>query len=185
MNVSPTEHPEVLLIEPDVFTDTRGFFMETFHVEKFAAAGLPTEFLQDNHSHSVRGVLRGLHYQLQQPQGKVVRVVNGEVLDVAVDIRKGSPRFGQSVSVLLSADNRRQLYVPPGFAHGYCTLSEKADFLYKCTDVYTPADEYGIAWDDPALGIDWPQLDLLLSDKDRQYPLLSESDRLPLYQAVQ
>ena len=112
-----------------------------------------------------------------------MRVVNGEVLDVAVDIRKGSPRFGQSVVVLLSAENRRQLYVPPGFAHGYCTLSEKADFLYKCTDVYTPADEYGIAWDDPALGIDWPQLDLLLSDKDRLYPLLSESERLPVYQA--
>ena len=184
MKVIPTEHPEVLLIEPDVFPDPRGFFMETFHAKKFAEAGLPTAFLQDNHSHSVRGVLRGLHYQLQHPQGKLVRVVTGEVLDVAVDIRKGSPHFGRWVSVTLSAENRQQLYVPPGFAHGYCTVSEQADFLYKCTDVYTPGDEYGIAWDDPALAIEWPQLDYLLSDKDRENPLLSESDHLPEYQAV-
>lgn len=183
MNIKPTEHPEVLLIEPDVFGDARGFFMETFHADKFAQAGLPTNFLQDNHSHSVRGVLRGLHYQLQHPQGKLVRVVNGEVLDVALDIRRGSPRFGQCVSVLLSAENRCQLYVPPGFAHGYCTLSEQADFLYKCTDIYMPADEFGIAWDDPALAIEWPSVDILLSDKDRQNPLLSETDRLPVYKA--
>jgi len=184
MKVTPTAHPEVLLVEPDVFSDPRGFFMETFHAKKFAEAGLPAEFLQDNHSHSVRGVLRGLHYQLQHPQGKLVRVVNGEVLDVAVDIRKGSPRFGQWVSALLSAENQRQLYVPPGFAHGFCTLSEQADFLYKCTDVYTPGDEYGIAWDDPALAIEWPQLDYLLSDKDRENPVLSESEHLPEYQAA-
>ena len=183
MKIQATSHPDVLLIEPDVFTDPRGFFMETFHVKKFAAAGLPTEFLQDNHSHSVRGVLRGLHYQLQHPQGKLVRVVDGEVLDVAVDIRKGSPRFGQWVSVLLSAENKQQLYVPPGFAHGFCTVSEQADFLYKCTDVHTPGDEYGIAWDDPALAIDWPQLDYLLSEKDSENPVLSESDHLPEYQA--
>ena len=183
MNIKPTEHPDVLLIEPDVFGDARGFFMETFHAEKFAQAGLPVEFLQDNHSHSVRGVLRGLHYQLQHPQGKLVRVVNGEVLDVAVDIRKGSPRFGQWVALLLSAENRRQLYVPPGFAHGYCTLSEQADFLYKCTDVYTPADEFGIAWDDPALAIEWPEVDYLLSDKDLGNPKLSESVSLPVYEA--
>ena len=179
MKVISTGHPEVLLIEPDVFSDPRGFFMETFHAKKFAEAGLPAEFLQDKHSHSVRGVLRGLHYQLQHPQGKLVRVVNGEVLDVAVDIRKGSPRFGQCVLALLSAENQRQLYVPPGFAHGFCTVSEQADFLYKCTDVYTPGDEYGIAWDDPALAIEWPQLDYLLSDKDRENPVLSESDHLP------
>ena len=184
MKVIPTEHPEVLLVEPDVYLDPRGFFMETYHAKKFAEAGLPAEFLQDNHSHSVRGVLRGLHYQLQHPQGKLVRVVTGEVLDVAVDIRKGSPRFGQCVSALLSAENRLQLYVPPGFAHGFCTVSEQADFLYKCTDVYTPGDEYGIAWDDPALAIEWPQLDYLLSDKDRENPVLSESDHLPEYQAV-
>jgi len=183
MNVLPTVHPEVLLIEPDVYADPRGFFMETFHVKKFAEAGLPEAFLQDNHSHSVRGVLRGLHYQLQHPQGKLVRVVNGEVLDVAVDIRKGSPRFGQWVSLTLSAENRRQLYVPPGFAHGYCTVSEQADFLYKCTDVYTPGDEYGIAWDDPALAIEWPPLDILLSDKDRVNPVLGDSSNLPLYEA--
>jgi len=181
MNVTPTEHPEVLLIEPDVFADPRGFFMETYHAEKFAAAGLPVDFLQDNHSHSVRGVLRGLHYQLQHPQGKVVRAVNGEVLDVAVDIRTGSPRFGQWVGARLSAENRRQLYVPPGFAHGYCTLSEQADFLYKCTDIYVPGDECGIAWDDPALAIDWPALEMLLSDKDRRHPRLSECVRLPVY----
>ena len=183
MNVLPTDHPEVLLIEPDVFADPRGFYMETFHVQKFTEAGLPTEFLQDNHSRLVRGVLRGLHYQLQHPQGKLVRVVNGEVLDVAVDIRKGSPRFGQWVGVVLSETNKWQMYVPPGFAHGFCTLSEQADFLYKCTDVYVPGDEYGIAWDDPALAIEWPQLDYLLSDKDRENPVLSESDHLPEYGA--
>ena len=183
MKVLPTDHPDVLLLEPDVFADSRGFFMETFHAGKFAEAGLPTEYLQDNHSRSVRGVLRGLHYQLQHPQGKLVRVMNGEVFDVAVDIRKGSPRFGQWVGVVLSEANKRQLYVPPGFAHGFCTLSEQVDFLYKCTDLYTPGDEYGIAWDDPALGIDWPQLDYLLSDKDLVYPVLSESDDLPVYEA--
>lgn len=183
MHITPTKHPEVLLIEPDVFADPRGYFMETFHAEKFAASGLPTVFLQDNHSHSLRGVLRGLHYQLQHPQGKVVRVVNGEVLDVAVDIRTGSPRFGHWVAARLSAENRHQLYVPPGFAHGYCTLSEQADVLYKCTEVYMPADEYGIAWDDPGLAIDWPALDMLLSDKDRLHPRLDESERLPVYQA--
>jgi len=171
------------MIEPDVFEDPRGFFMETYHVEKYAAAGLPTEYLQDNHSHSVRGVLRGLHYQLQHPQGKLVRAVNGEVLDVAVDIRKDAPYFGQWISVVLSAENRRQLYVPPGFAHGYCTLSEHADFLYKCTDIYTPSDEYGIAWDDPALAIDWPDVEIQLSDKDKLYPVLSESEHLPAYKA--
>ena len=157
--------------------------MEIFHAGKFASAGLPTAFLQDNHSHSIRGVLRGLHYQLRHPQGKLVCVVSGEVLDVAVDIRKGSPRFGQWESVLLSADNRRQLYVPPGFAHGFCTLSEEADFLYKCTDVYTPGDEYGIAWDDPDIGIEWPRLDYLLSDKDRINPTLGDAGHLPLYEA--
>ena len=183
MKVTPTSHPDVLLIEPDVFADARGFFMETYHVGKFAAAGLPTEYLQDNHSRSSCGVLRGLHYQLEHPQGKLVRLVNGEVLDVAVDIRKGSPRFGQWVAVTLSAENRRQLYVPPGFAHGFCTLSEQADFLYKCTDIYTPGDEYGIAWDDPALAIDWPDLDIQLSDKDKRYPVLSESKHLPEYRA--
>ena len=183
MRVTPLDHPEVLLIEPDVFSDARGFFMETFHAAKFTQQGLPEVFLQDNHSRSVRGVLRGLHYQLQHPQGKLVRVVTGEVFDVAVDIRKGSPMFGKWVGAVLSEDNQRQMYVPPGFAHGFCTLSEQADFLYKCTDLYAPGDDYGIAWDDPDLAIEWPQLDYLLSDKDIGIPNLCESDNLPDYEA--
>jgi len=182
MRVTPLEHPEVLLIEPDVFADARGFFMETFHADKFAQQGLPTSFLQDNHSRSVRGVLRGLHYQLHHPQGKLVRVVSGEVFDVAVDIRKGSPMFGKWVGAVLSEENQRQMYVPPGFAHGFCTVSEQADFLYKCTDLYAPGDEYGIAWDDPDLAIVWPQLDYLLSDKDLNNPKLCDSNNLPDYE---
>jgi dTDP-4-dehydrorhamnose 3,5-epimerase len=181
MQVTPTTHPEVLLIEPVVFSDARGFFLETFHADKYRAAGLPVSFVQDNHSHSGAGVLRGLHYQLRRPQGKLVRVVNGCVYDVAVDIRRGSPRFGEWVGIELSADNRRQLYVPPGFAHGFCVLGASADFLYKCTDVYVPDDEYGIAWDDPELGIDWPHIDLVLSDKDRVLPRLRDSTYLPEY----
>ncbi|MGB5442166.1 MAG: dTDP-4-dehydrorhamnose 3,5-epimerase [Gammaproteobacteria bacterium] len=183
MKVIPTAHPEVLLIEPDIFRDERGFFMETFHAGKYPQHGLPAEFMQDNHSRSCRGVLRGLHYQLQHPQGKLVRVVSGEVFDVAVDIRKGSPRFGEAVSIVLSADDPRQLYIPPGFAHGFCTLSETADFLYKCTELYAPGDEYGIAWDDPDLGIDWPQLEFSLSAKDKSNPGLHDSDNLPRYEA--
>jgi dTDP-4-dehydrorhamnose 3,5-epimerase len=183
MRVTPLDHPEVLLIEPDVFPDPRGFFMETFHSAKYAEQGLPAVFLQDNHSRSVRGVLRGLHYQLRQPQGKLVRVVRGEVFDVAVDIRKGSPYFGKWVGVVLSEENQRQVYIPPGFAHGFCTLSDEADFLYKCTDLYAPGDEYGIAWDDPDIAIEWPQLDYLLSDKDIGNPKLNESDHLPEYEA--
>lgn len=183
MRATPLDHPEVLLIEPDVFPDPRGFFMETFHSVKYAEHGLPAVFLQDNHSCSSRGVLRGLHYQLENPQGKLVRVVSGEVFDVAVDIRRGSPRFGTWVGAVLSEENQRQVYVPPGFAHGFCTLSERADFLYKCTALYAPGDEYGIAWDDPDIAIEWPQLDYLLSDRDIANPLLSESDHLPDYQA--
>ena len=182
MKVTATENPEVLLIEPDVFRDPRGFFMETFHARKFRLQGLPELFVQDNHSRSSRGVLRGLHYQLKHPQGKLVRVVSGEVLDVAVDIRRGSPFFGRWAGAVLSEDNLKQMYIPPGFAHGFCVLSERADVLYKCTDFYTPGDEYGIAWDDPDLGIEWPALDYVLSDKDRHYPRLKDSgDRLPLY----
>ncbi|MEZ5541392.1 MAG: dTDP-4-dehydrorhamnose 3,5-epimerase [Pseudomonadota bacterium] len=181
MKVTPTAHPEVLLVEPDVFRDARGFFLETFNATRYAAAGLPEHFVQDNHSHSVAGVLRGLHYQLEHPQGKLLRVASGSVFDVAVDIRRGSPRFGQWVGVELSAANQRQLYIPPGFAHGFCVLSERTDFLYKCTDFYTPGDEYGIAWDDPELAIAWPCTDVLLSDKDRHYPCLRESAHLPVY----
>ena len=184
MKVTATENPEVLLIEPDVFRDPRGFFMETFHARKFRLQGLPEIFVQDNHSRSTRGVLRGLHYQLQHAQGKLVRVASGEVLDVAVDIRKGSPFFGKWAGAVLSEENLKQMYIPPGFAHGFCVLSERADVLYKCTDFYTPGDEYGIAWDDPDIGIEWPTLDYVLSDKDRRYPRLKDRrDRLPLYPA--
>jgi dTDP-4-dehydrorhamnose 3,5-epimerase len=183
MKVTPTAHPEVLLIEPAVFRDARGYFLETFHADRYRAAGLPVDFVQDNHSHSSAGVLRGLHYQLRHPQGKLVRVVTGRVYDVAVDIRRGSPRFGQWTGIELSSDNHRQLYVPPGFAHGFCVLSETVDFLYKCTDVYVPGDEYGIAWNDPELGIDWPVVDYVLSDKDRVLPRLRDSANLPEYRA--
>ena len=183
MRATPLDHPEVLLIEPDVFPDPRGFFMGTFHSIKYAEHGLPAVFLQDNHSRSSRGVLRGLHYQLKNPQGKLVRVVSGEVFDVAVDIRRGSPWFGKWVGAILSEENRRQMYVPPGFAHGFCTLTERADFLYKCTDLYAPGDEYGIAWDDPEIAIEWPEMDYLISDKDLANPLLIESDHLPEYLA--
>ena len=184
MKVTATENPEVLLIEPDIFRDTRGFFMETFHAGKFRSQELPETFVQDNHSRSTRGVLRGLHYQLRHPQGKLVRAVAGEVLDVAVDIRMGSPFFGNWVGVVLSEENRKQMYIPPGFAHGFCVLSERADVLYKCTDFYVPGDEYGIAWDDPDIGIEWPRLDYVLSDKDRHNPRLKDiADHLPRYPA--
>jgi dTDP-4-dehydrorhamnose 3,5-epimerase len=184
MKVIPAEHPEVLIIEPDVHGDTRGFFMETWHQAKFAEHGIAGTFVQDNHSRSAKGVLRGLHYQLRHPQGKLLRAVNGAIFDVAVDIRRGSPRFGQWVGIELSDSNRRQVYVPPGFAHGFCVLSEQVDFMYKCTDFYVPEDEYGIAWDDPELAITWPQMDYTLSDRDRQLPTLSESSNLPDYRAA-
>ena len=183
MKIIPAVHPEVLIIEPDVFGDARGFFMETWHQEKFAEQGINETFVQDNHSRSGKGVLRGLHYQLQQPQGKLVRAINGAVFDVAVDVRRGSPRFGEWVGIELSDDNMRQLYVPPGFAHGFCVLSEQVDFMYKCTQFYAPEDEYGIAWDDPAIGIDWPDIDVVLSERDRQLPTLAQSTHLPEYQA--
>jgi dTDP-4-dehydrorhamnose 3,5-epimerase len=155
--VTPTAIPDVLILEPKVFGDTRGFFFESFNAQDFAqATGLNVPFVQDNHSRSAKGVLRGLHYQLQQPQGKLVRVVRGAVFDVAVDIRKSSPTFGQWESTELSEDNHRQLWVPPGFAHGFVVLSESADFLYKTTDYYAPAHERCIAWNDPAIGIRWP-----------------------------
>ena len=181
MKVTPTQHPEVLLVEPDIFQDDRGFFIETYHTEKYRAQGLPGVFVQDNHSRSTKGVLRGLHYQLEHPQGKLVRVVSGEVFDVSVDIRTGSPYFGKWVGVFLSGENHRQVYIPPGFAHGFCTLSEQADFLYKCTDHYVPGDEYGIIWNDPDIAIEWPQLELIFSEKDIRFPQLRESEKLPVY----
>ncbi|HKJ09331.1 MAG TPA: dTDP-4-dehydrorhamnose 3,5-epimerase [Gammaproteobacteria bacterium] len=183
MKFIPADIPDVVLIEPRVFGDERGFFMETYHEGKFAEAGITARFVQDNHSRSGAGVLRGLHYQLRHPQGKLVRVTQGEVFDVAVDIRRGSPTFGRWVGYVLSGENKRQLYVPPGFAHGFCTLSDTVDFLYKCTDLYHPEDEQGIAWDDPDLAIAWPDMDFVLSDKDRAYPRLrdAEPERLPEY----
>ncbi len=166
MNVTPTALPEVLLIEPRVFRDERGFFLESYNARTYAEAGLPAQFVQDNHSRSQRGTLRGLHAQARQPQGKLVRVINGEVFDVAVDVRRSSPRFGHWVGVTLSAANFRQLYVPPGFAHGFCVLSDVAEFEYKCTDYYHPQSEIAIAWDDPAIGVKWPLDAPLLSARD-------------------
>lgn len=175
--------PGVCIIEPRVFQDARGFFMETYQYQKFAALGITTTFVQDNHSRSLRGTLRGLHYQLHFPQSKLCRVVFGEVLDVAVDIRRGSPTFGKSVSVRLSAENKRQIYIPKGFAHGFCVLSEAAEFLYKCDEVYHPEDEHGIAWDDPALEIEWGIEAPLLSAKDQQNPYLAGApeESLPIF----
>ena len=157
MKAIPTAIPDVLIIEPKVFGDERGFFFESFNQAKFdAAIGKPVTFVQDNHSRSAKGVLRGLHYQIQQPQGKLVRVVQGEVFDVAVDIRKSSPTFGLWVGSILSAENKKQLWMPAGFAHGFVVLSDTAEFLYKTTDYYAPAFERCFAWNDPAIGIQWP-----------------------------
>ena len=182
MKALPTVLPEVLIIEPDVHGDARGFFMETWHAAKYRELGIDCGFVQDNHSRSARGVLRGLHYQLQQPQAKLVRVTQGAVFDVAVDIRRGSPRFGQWVGVELSAANHRQLFVPAGFAHGFCVLSDSADFLYKCSDFYAPEYERGIRWDDPQIAIEWPISQLTLSGKDQQHPLLADAgEALPDY----
>ena len=169
MKAIATKIPDLFIIEPTVFGDDRGFFFESFNSKKFAElTGQDVEFVQDNHSRSVKGVLRGLHYQVQRPQGKLVRVVQGEVFDVAVDIRKGSATFGQWLGVHLSAQNKRQLWVPAGFAHGFVTLSESAEFLYKTTDYWMPEFERCIRWNDPQLGIDWPVSDApLVSEKDK------------------
>jgi dTDP-4-dehydrorhamnose 3,5-epimerase len=177
----PTDIPGVLLIEPEVFRDSRGFFLETYHQRKYAAAGVAGTFVQDNHSRSVRGTLRGLHAQLHRPQGKLVRAVDGEMFDVAVDIRRGSPTFGKSVGVVLSGENLRQLYIPPGFAHGFCVLSPTVHVEYKCTDFYDPADEISIVWNDPDLAILWPVAEPIVSAKDQKAPRLKDvMNRLPL-----
>lgn len=166
MKIIPTAIPEVMILEPRVFEDPRGFFMETYHRRQFAELGVTAEFVQDNHSRSARGVLRGLHYQIEHPQGKLCRVVRGEIYDVAVDLRRSAATFGHWVGVSLSEQNRRQLYVPAGFAHGFVVLSEVAELLYKCTEFYWPQHERTIRWDDPELGIDWPVREPLLSPKD-------------------
>jgi len=177
MRVSATKIPDVKLIEPDVFGDERGFFIETWQRKKFAEAGIDYDFVQDNHSRSVQGTLRGLHYQIQQPQGKLVRVLMGEVYDVAVDIRRDSPTFGQWVGEYLSAENKRMLWIPPGFAHGFYVTSDMADFLYKCTDYYSPEHERCIRWDDSQLIIDWPlKGEPIVSEKDRQGLSFTEAD---------
>ncbi|CAN1594182.1 dTDP-4-dehydrorhamnose 3,5-epimerase [Pseudomonas mediterranea] len=181
MNVIATRLPDVLIIEPKVFGDDRGFFYESFNARAFVeATGCDLQFVQDNHSRSAKGVLRGLHYQIEQAQGKLVRVIAGEVLDVAVDIRRSSPTFGQWESVRLSAQNQRQLWIPPGFAHGFMVLSESADFLYKTTDYYAPAAERCIRWDDPDLAIDWElEGTPTLSSKDQNGKFLHEADLFP------
>jgi dTDP-4-dehydrorhamnose 3,5-epimerase len=183
LKITPTDLPDVLLVEPDVHRDTRGFFLETWHAFRYAEAGLDVRFVQDNHSRSQRGTLRGLHVQLAKPQGKLVRVSIGEIFDVAVDIRHGSPTFGRHVGALLSAENFHQLWIPEGFAHGFCVLSEIAEMQYKCTDVYDPTSELTICWDDPAIGIEWPLDNPLLSDKDMAGRLLAEcrAQDLPVY----
>jgi dTDP-4-dehydrorhamnose 3,5-epimerase len=178
MPIQTTAIPDVFIIEPKVFGDERGFFYESFNARSFAEqTGAQVDFVQDNHSKSAKGVLRGLHYQIQQPQGKLVRVVAGEVFDVAVDIRKQSPTFGKWVGVMLSAENKRQLWIPAGFAHGFLVTSESAEFLYKTTDYYAPEYERSILWNDPAIGIQWPLTgEPLLSNKDKIGKLLSEAE---------
>ena len=174
MKVIETKLPGVLIIEPKVFGDARGFFKETFQAERYQEAGIEYEFVQDNHSRSQKGVLRGLHFQISKPQGKLVSCSKGAVFDVAVDIDTESNTYGQYVGVELSEENNKQLWVPPGYAHGFCVLSETADFQYKCTDYYDPSDEGGLIWDDPDVAIDWPIDQPLLSDKDAKLPTLRE-----------
>jgi len=184
MKIIETKLPGVLIIEPKVFDDARGFFLETFHKQRYGAAGIPgdgLEFVQDNHSWSRKGALRGLHFQLQNPQGKLVSAGTGTVFDVVADVNPDSPTFGQWVGVELNEDNHRQLWIPPGYAHGFCVLSDVADFQYKCTALHDPASDAGVAWDDPTLAVDWPLDAPLLSDKDKALPKLLEArrDKLP------
>lgn len=182
MRFVTTDLPDVLIIEPDVYRDERGYFLETYHADKYGAAGIDGPFLQDNHSRSVASTLRGLHLQPGRPQGKLIRVVGGEIFDVAVDVRRGSPTFGRWVGHTLSAENFRQCWVPPGFAHGFCVVSAEADVEYKCTDVYDPAAEIGIAWNDPMLAIKWPVERPVISDRDsRNPPLAAVMNSLPYW----
>ncbi|MFZ5759213.1 MAG: dTDP-4-dehydrorhamnose 3,5-epimerase [Thermodesulfobacteriota bacterium] len=183
MKIVTTDLPGVLIIEPRVFRDARGFFLETYQAARYADAGIDRVFVQDNLSFSVRGTLRGLHYQIARPQAKLVQAITGAIFDVAVDIRRGSPTFGRWVGVELSAENRRQLFIPEGFAHGFCVLSDTAYFSYKCADYYAPDDEGGVLFSDPALAVTWPVAEPVLSSKDQLYPCLAEiaAERLPVY----
>ena len=183
MRVVETKLPGVLIIEPDFYEDKRGFFLETYNANRYRKTGIEIPFVQDNLSRSKRGVLRGLHYQLKYPQGKLVSVVNGEVFDVAVDIRLGSPAFGQWFGMVLNETTHRQMYIPPGFAHGFCALSDSVDFMYKCSEYYHPKDEYGLLWNDANIGIKWPVQNPIISDKDLSNLHLSDipSELLPIY----
>ena len=184
LTLLPTSIPDVKIVAPRVFKDPRGYFLETFHNEKYTEAGIAVRFVQDNHSFSSRGTLRGLHYQIEQAQDKLVSVVRGEIFDVAVDIRRGSPTFGQWAAARLSDENHYQIFIPKGFAHGFYVLSEVADVVYKCSDLYAPQHERGIRWDDPHTGIEWPLAgEPLLSEKDTAYPTLKNARRedLPDY----
>ena len=185
MKFIETSLPGCVVIEPQVFGDSRGFFYESYNEAKYREAGIDRRFVQSNVSRSARGVLRGLHYQWPNPQGKLVSVLDGEVFDVAVDIRRGSPTFGQWAGVMLTAENHRHFWIPEGFAHGFCVLSEFATFSYQCTDLYDAKADGGVRWNDPAIGVDWPISDPLLSDKDGKAPLLADVavDRLPEYKA--
>jgi dTDP-4-dehydrorhamnose 3,5-epimerase len=176
LTIHETPIPGVLLVEPRVFSDDRGFFLERYHAARYRAHGVAAGFVQDNHSRSRRGVLRGLHFQRRHPQGKLVACVRGAVYDVVVDLRRGSPTYGRWAGVTLSDADHRQLWVPPGLAHGFCVVSDEADVLYKCTDYYRPDDEGGLAWDDPDLGVVWPVAAPLLSEKDRRLPRLRDLD---------
>ncbi len=179
MKFLTTNLPDVLIVEPTVYPDDRGHFFESYHRDKFAEHRIDMPFVQDNHSHSTRGTLRGLHYQQPHAQGKLIRAISGEIFDVAVDIRIGSPTFKEWVGVALSCQNNFQLWVPPGFAHGFCVMSDTADVIYKCTDVYAPECEHSIIWDDPTIGIEWPIGNPILSRKDLNAPMLSNAPLLP------
>jgi dTDP-4-dehydrorhamnose 3,5-epimerase len=183
MKISKTTLDGVLIVEPDCFEDVRGAFMETYHEQRYSNSGISPVFVQDNLSYSVHGTLRGLHYQFDNVQAKLVQVIDGEIYDVAVDVRYGSPTFGQWIGVYLSSDNKKQLFIPEGFAHGFCVTSDRVIFMYKCSDFYTPESEGGILWSDPELSIDWPIATPILSEKDQKNPLLNDigRERLPAY----
>lgn len=181
MKIIETTLPGVVIVEPDVYGDHRGYFMETYQRRRYEGYGIKNDFVQDNMSFSMKGTLRGLHFQLKKPQSKLVQVIQGEVYDVAVDVRRGSPDFGKWVGVFLSDDNKRQLFIPEGFAHGFCVVSDSARFIYKCSDFYDPSDEMGVLWNDPDLNIKWPLNNPLLSNKDKAFRVLNEisHERLP------